>query len=652
MPQRRRLLRLAIPCWETGRIDSGFGVKVGGLGAVMEELPEELVRAAARLGFALEVEILTPCFGHYDRGRLERSALTVPVTLDAHTFAFEVFRRRLDANLSMVYFWDETQLSWTHGRAIYPDDPEMALKLFSSVSQAMAGYITQGRFHTVHLQDFHVALIPFYLGDDFLREVPHHFTIHNASYQGAYRVAGRGYESLYRINLPGERLFHKYFDFFDHLNLMKGAMIKVHETGGKVTTVSGDLDGTWGYAAELRENHAGLLRKARAQKPWAPVGEVFVPNRYLDVFEHIPVAGITNGLSERNWPRNLPELKAAHLRAVQKRLPSGETLFRHPKVQGEMLRRDHSFDTERLDVKLELKRLLHLEAFGEEPNDGCILLTAVGRLVEQKNFGLVADLVERILGYDPGLKLAILASAPDGDGEGKRTEAAFLRLSREHPSRFFFSRDFNPPLAKLILASGDFSLIPSRFEPCGLVDYEASLLGNVVIGHKIGGLAKVEHCAYLYEWLDLADRAGEAEAFFSRICAAVDTYRQRPEQHRELVRSAMAVDAGWARSAERYIRPYHHGLLLREWDGVRAGLLGVVDTFAGRLVEKEPLFERLFFPFRGDLLDQRLARALKSPRVEVGAGPESSASRRGARPKSREGPPTPRSRGGPANRGR
>ena len=611
MPRQRKL-RLAIPSWETGRVDSGFGVKIGGLGAVMEELPEELIRAAAGLGFDLEIEILTPCFAHYDRDRLEKAQLTVPVALDAHVFGFQVFRRRLDPNLSTVYFWDPGQLGWTRGGAVYPDDPEMAFKLFATLSQAMAGYIRQGRFHTVHLQDHHVGLIPFYLGDDFLREVPHHFTIHNATYQGVYPAAGRGYELLYRINLPGERLYHKYFDFFDQLNVMKGAVIKVHETGGKVTTVSGDLEGTWGYAAELREDHAGLLRRAQAQKPWAPVGEVFVPNRHLDIFEHIPVVGITNGLSEKNRPRNLPELKAAHLRALQRALPAGKTTFRHPEVQKEMLRRDHTFDAERLDVKRDLKRLLHLEAFGGEPEEGLIFLTALGRLVEQKNLGLVADLVERILGYDAGVKFAILASAPDGDGPGKHAEAEFLRFSREYPTRFFFSRDFNPPLGKLILAGGDFILIPSRFEPCGLVDYEASLLGNAVIAHRIGGLAKMEGRAYLYDWLDLADRAGEAEAFFRSIRAAVDTYRRRPERHGELVRLAMEVDAAWSSSAEQYVRLYRYGLLLREWEKARSTLLGAVDSLAARLVGKEPLFGRLFHPFRGDVLDQRLARALKS----------------------------------------
>ena len=81
-------------------------------------------------------------------------------------------------------------------------------------------------------------------------------------------------------------------------------------------------------------------------------------------------------------------------------------LFANPITQREMLARDHTFDAQHLEVKAELKRLLHLEAFGTEPVWDPILLTAVGRLVEQKNLGLVADIIDRTLAYDAGANLS------------------------------------------------------------------------------------------------------------------------------------------------------------------------------------------------------------------------------------------------------
>ncbi len=609
MPRNTKKLRVAMPAWEIGRVETGLGAKIGGLGVIVEELPPELVKAAARMGIELEIETLSPCFAHYDKSQLTKLDLRLPVTILGHPFEFEVYEHVFPDGQKVIYFWDEWQLHWTNASAIYPTDPQLGLILYAAVSQAMAGYIKQANFNTIHLHDYHVGLVPFYLGDAYLQDAPVHFTIHNATYQGITPLINGGYNSLYRINLPGEQLFHKYFDFFDNLNLMKACMLKVHETGGKITTVSGDIAGTWGYAAELKQSHAEVWARAYAQKG-SPPGEVFVPNRHLELFEKLPIAGITNGMSDRNRPENMPELKADVLQAMQAKRGPGRPLFDNPVTQTEMLTRDHNFDVDRLEMKANLKRLLHLETFGTEPMWDPILITAVGRLVDQKNLGLVADIIERTLVYDSGTKFIILASAPEGDAGGKASEADFFRLAYLYPSRVYFNNSFNLPLSKLILAGGDFSLIPSRFEPCGLVDYEASLVGNIVIGRATGGLTKVRHCAYLYEWLDISDRAGEANAFFWQIKAAIDTYRHAPTRHRELIQTAMAIDASWDASARQYVDMYRYGHLVKQWQARRRQL---IESFSRRLADNRALFNEFFIPGRqeyGDKLDWELKNFL------------------------------------------
>jgi starch synthase len=161
------------------------------------------------------------------------------------------------------------------------------------------------------------------------------------------------------------------------------------------------------------------------------------------------------------------------------------------------------------------------------------------------------------------------------------------------------------------LAGGDFSLIPSRFEPCGLVDYEASLVGNVVIGRATGGLPKVGHCAYLYEWLDISDRAGEANAFFWQIKAAIDTYRHNPTRHAELIRTAMDINASWDTSASQYVDMYHYGLLVKKWQAERRKLIG---KFAKSLKKERDMFSEFFIPGQqeyGDQLDWELKNMLE-----------------------------------------
>jgi starch synthase len=230
-----------------------------------------------------------------------------------------------------------------------------------------------------------------------------------------------------------------------------------------------------------------------------------------------------------------------------------------------------------------------------------VLLTVVARLVAQKNLELVAALIPRTLACDPGAKFIILAAAPGGDADALALQGRLRWLAQSHPGRVYYGGAFNPPLAKLILAGGDFALIPSRFEPCGLVDYEASLLGAIVIGHRVGGLDKVRHCAYLYEWLDVRDPVGEAEAFFRAVQAALSVYRNDPPRHAELMRTAMALNAGWDASADRYIELYRFGFMARRWRLARAGL---IEKFVPTLGQDRELFGRFFNPGLAEYADR------------------------------------------------
>ncbi|MCX5794197.1 MAG: glycogen/starch synthase [Elusimicrobia bacterium] len=589
-------LRVALCAWEIGRLRSGFGTKVGGLGGVMEELPAELVKAAARQGLRLEIELLSPCFAHYDRSRLKKLALRPAARIEGTSFEFEVYEHVFmePGAVRSLYFWDPGQLGWTGARAVYPNDPWMMMKLCAAVSQAMAGYIRQGDFQTVHLHDSHVGLVPLYLGDEYLKDVPVHLTLHNASHQGVCHILGGGYETLDRLDLPGAKLFHEYFDYFDGLNAAKACMLKVHKTGGRVTTVSGDLDGTWGYAAELRESYDSLRRRAWRQKGAPPV-DIFHPNRGLDLFEKIPVAGITNGLAAKNWPQHMPELRCAHLRALQERSPA--PIFSDPGVRAELLSRDHDFDADRLERKQELRRLLYREAFGHDIWGYPALFCAVGRMSEQKNFRAIAAVVERTLDFDPQSRFVVLASADDGE---KGVESWFFSLARRHKGRVYFNNTFNQPLSKLILAGSDFVLIPSRFEPCGLVDYEAALLGTLPVVRAVGGLTKVRHCGYLYDWLDVGDFDGECNAFFGSIQDALRVFRQDYPGHVRRMRAAMATDASWDSSAARYVELYRYGLLARRW---RRGQS--IAGFMKELGEDRGLFRRFLAPGRGEFADPR-----------------------------------------------
>jgi len=600
-------IRLALLAWEIGRVKSGLGAQTGGLGSVMQELPAQLMAHAAKEGVALDIELLCPCFAHYDKSRMTPVAVKLPVTLEGRQFSFRAYTHIFEDGIKAVYFWDDWQLGWTGPGSLYPDDTPTARKLYAVVSQAMAAYIKNCGFNTLHIHDYHLGLVPFYLGDAFLHNVPLHFTIHNASYQGVSWFANGGYQALWDIGLPGEHLFHKYFDHFDLMNLMKGILVKTHEMGGKITTVSGDLQGTWGYAYELRQSEAQVWRRAMDQKNDAVVYDVFLPNRHLEVFEQLPIIGITNGMDAANRPDVLAELKADVLAEIQAK--TQHPLFQNRRVQAAMLGEDHTFSTDDLTAKTKLKALLLLETFGRSDGQDAVVMAVLGRLVAQKNFGLVAEIVARAIDFDPGLKFVILASA--NDPEGYQTEARFYSLVQQFPEHVYFNNTFNPPLAKLILAGSDFCLIPSRFEPCGLVDYEASLLGSVVIGRRVGGLAKVDSVAYLYDWLDVGDVAGEAQAFLTRLEEAVTLLRNSPAAHAALMRRAMQIDTSWEPAARSYLRMYRYGFLVRSWWAEKSRAAPSALRFLKGLNRDETEILRAFFsPVWGPVWDWELKAIL------------------------------------------
>jgi len=59
MPTKQQTLRVAILAWEIGRVSSGVGAKIGGLGTIIEELPAELVKTARQQHLDLDIAILS-----------------------------------------------------------------------------------------------------------------------------------------------------------------------------------------------------------------------------------------------------------------------------------------------------------------------------------------------------------------------------------------------------------------------------------------------------------------------------------------------------------------------------------------------------------------------------------------------------------------
>lgn len=65
-------------------------------------------------------------------------------------------------------------------------------------------------------------------------------------------------------------------------------------------------------------------------------------------------------------------------------------------------------------------------------------------------------------------------------GTGKKAmEKQIEQLELKYPDKARGVAKFNVPLAHMIIAGADFMLIPSRFEPCGLIQLHAMRYGTV-----------------------------------------------------------------------------------------------------------------------------------------------------------------------------
>ena len=101
--------------------------------------------------------------------------------------------------------------------------------------------------------------------------------------------------------------------------------------------------------------------------------------------------------------------------------------------------------------------------------------------------------------------------------------------------------------ARRIVAASDFTLMPSRFEPCGLTQMQAQRYGALPIAHATGGLADTIDdgmTGFLFSTLS-------PDALMTACHRAFDAF-EHEDQLAEMHRTAMARCFSWAPAAAEY----------------------------------------------------------------------------------------------------
>jgi starch synthase len=195
----------------------------------------------------------------------------------------------------------------------------------------------------------------------------------------------------------------------------------------------------------------------------------------------------------------------------------------------------------------------HLQAeFELSDNHEAPLVVFVNRLTDQKLAPVVAEAVPHLVSM--GVQFAL-------HGRGDRAiEERFLALARDHSGKVAVRIGYREDLAHRVIAGGDLSLTPSRFEPCGLTPLYAMRYGTLPVVRPVGGLADTvregDHAitgtGFVVQGTGVADLAGGVER-------ALAQYRQ-PMAWRKAQVSAMSREFGWDAAAARYLQIYRRML--------------------------------------------------------------------------------------------
>lgn len=176
------------------------------------------------------------------------------------------------------------------------------------------------------------------------------------------------------------------------------------------------------------------------------------------------------------------------------------------------------------------------------------LVVSIGRIVQQKGTDLLATALPKLLKSDVSVAVA---------GTGDPALAAKLTAAvAKAPGRAVYLGEVTEAVAHRMLAAADIVVVPSRYEPCGLVQLYAQRYGALPVACATGGLLDT-----------VVDLDAELETGTGFLCDAPTAVSLLGAMQRAIAATAsarwgairqriMRLDLGWDRPARRYVHVY------------------------------------------------------------------------------------------------
>lgn len=212
-----------------------------------------------------------------------------------------------------------------------------------------------------------------------------------------------------------------------------------------------------------------------------------------------------------------------------------------------------SVSTYRRENKLDLQRLFFLEENANNP-----LLAISGRLVQQKGWDLLLQVLPHLFAHRKDVQLIVLGS---GD---EQYRDQIIELQKLYPKQIGLHLRSDFRLPRKLFSGADIMLMPSIFEPGGIVALEALRYGAVPLVRRTGGLNDI-----IVDF-DPVSKIGNGFSFtnnnpwdlFASLVEALTIYKQ-PHLWKKLIRNGMSYDFSWKYSALLYEDLYKNVLEAR-----------------------------------------------------------------------------------------
>jgi starch synthase len=211
----------------------------------------------------------------------------------------------------------------------------------------------------------------------------------------------------------------------------------------------------------------------------------------------------------------------------------------------------HRFDVRRMTGKALGKLALQSE-MGLQVQADAPLFAVVSRLTEQKGLPLVLGAIDEITSR--GGQLLVLGA---GDAA---LEQAFTEQARANPAQVAVRVGYDESMAHRIFAGSDVTLVPSKFEPCGLTQMYGLKYGSLPLVRRVGGLADTVVDTDL-ETLDNGSATGFVFDSFSdadyrrAVRRAFGLYHRRSDWT-QVRQTGMRIAFDWAHAAGQYAELY------------------------------------------------------------------------------------------------